>query len=130
MAGPSITLKGLEDAQKQLERIQNSIKGMAGQEAIVGSRRPYAFGVEEGYHEVSGGLARRAGGAKYLQGAVNTVLSSADADLSAGLTKVTAPGIWVLRRLARWARRLARLNAPRVSGQLRRSIIADVRAKQ
>jgi hypothetical protein len=130
MAGPSITLVGMEDAQKQLDRIVTGIEKLSGMEAIVGSRRPYAFGIEEGYHEVSGTLARRVGGAQYLQGAVNTVLSGADSDLSAGLTKVTAPGPWVLRRLARWARRLARADVPRVSGTLRRSIIADVRAKE
>lgn len=127
-----IELVGLEDAQKQLLRIQRGAEAMGGYEAIIGSRQPYAFGIEEGYHEVSGGLARRAGGIRFLQGAVDTVLSDADADLAAGLTKVSAPGVWVLRRLARWARRLARENVQSVrqSGRLRRSIIADIRAKE
>ncbi|MCP4415958.1 MAG: hypothetical protein GY805_05005 [Chloroflexi bacterium] len=58
-------------------------------------------------------MARKAGGAKYITGAIETVLSDADRDLSEGLDKVTAPGVWVVRRLALWARRLARKNAPK-----------------
>lgn len=125
-----VTLQGLDDAQKQLERILRATKSLAAHEAIIASRLPYAYGQEEGRHRVSGRLARRAGGARYMQGAVNQVLAGADADLSEGLNKVTAPGLWVLRRLARWARRLARVDVPRGSGKLRRSIRAEVRGKR
>lgn len=85
------------------------------------------FGIEYGYHEVSGKLARREGGDLYLTRAVNEVLASADADLSQGLEKVTAPGVWVLRRAALWVRRVARENVPVETGNLRRRILAGVR---
>ncbi len=125
-SGMSITLHGMEDAQKQMERIQRATEAMGRYTAYVGSRRPYAYGIEYGVHERSGTLARRVGGAMYLNSAVDQVLGEADHDLSEGLTKVTAPGRWVFKRLALWARRLARLNVPKVSGTLRRSIIAEV----
>jgi hypothetical protein len=122
-----ITLQGMEDAQKQLERIARATAAMGQYKAYVGSRMPYAYGIERGQHRKSGKLARRAGGAFYLQSAVEEVLSDADHDISAGLTKVTAPGRWVLKRIALWARRLARVNVPREKGKLRRSIRAEVR---
>src|SRR3990172_3973874 len=84
-------------------------------------------GQEFGRHRVSGRLARRSGGAQYLTGAINIVLGDADRDLAEGLNKVTAPGRWVIKRLALWARRVARLNVPRKTGKLRRSIRVDVR---
>lgn len=124
-----ITLHGLANVQKQMARIERATKAMGSYKAIVGSRQPYAYGIEEGQHRVSGKLARRAGGAKYLRGAVDQVLGSADADLSAGLKKVSAPGRWIFKRLGLWARRLARLYVPRTSGRLRRSIITEVRSK-
>jgi hypothetical protein len=126
MSGPTITLQGLADAQKQLARIERGARAMGNYRTTVGSYVPYAYGVEFGQHRVNGRAARRAGGAEYLTRAVADVTSGADEDLSAGLTKVSAPGKWVLRRLARWARRLARLNVPVQSGRLRRSIRIDV----
>jgi hypothetical protein len=48
--------------------------------------------------------------------------ADADKDVSEGLERVGAPGPWVLRRLGRWARRLARLDVVRKSGRLRRSL--------
>lgn len=122
-----MTLVGLEDAQKQLERIARMTKAIGDWQGTVGSRAPYAYGMETGSHRVSGKLARRAGGAGFLRGAVDQVLSQADADIAEGMKKVTAPGPWVIRRLARWARRLARSDVPRQTGRLRRTIRADVR---
>lgn len=129
MAGPSITLRGMDDAKKQLERIERGIKGAAAWTAFVYSRAPYAWGIEYGAHRVSGKLARRAGGAQYMNQAVSTVMSGADMDLSEGLDKVKAPGRWTIVRIARWARRLSRLNVPTGSGQLRRTIKVEVRPK-
>lgn len=108
-----ITLNGMEDAKKQLARIERGVARMEDYDAYVSSRLPYAYGIHEGRHRVSGKLARRAGGSLYITRAVDAVMSDADRDLSEGLTKVTAPGPWVLRRLALWSRRLARQNAPR-----------------
>lgn len=116
-----ITLQGMEDAEKQLRRIERGTKALGNYEGEVYSKLPYAWGAEYGRHRVSGKLARRAGGAQYITRAINTVLSGADHDLSEGLNKVTAPGPWVIRRLALWARRLARQNAPRGPQQKRRS---------
>lgn len=123
-----ITLQGMDEVEKQLKRIERGTKALRRYSGEVGSKLPYAWGIEYGRHRVSGKLARRAGGAMYITNAINTVLASADGDLSEGLRKVTAPGPWVIRRLALWARRLARANAPRGPQQkshsyrLRRSI--------
>lgn len=130
-----VVLKGLDDADKQMARIERGLKALQNYTGIVGSKLPYAYGIEFGRHRVSGKLARRAGGAFYIRRAIDTVLSDADRDLSEGLNKVTAPGIWVVRRLALWARRLARKAAPRGprkkrrSYRLRRSIIYQVRRR-
>ena len=125
----NITLQGLEDAQVQLARIQRGVASLATYEGIVGTRQPYGWGMEYGQFEKTPRLARRSGGAYYLTGAVEQVLAEADHDLTEGLDHVTAPGKWVLKRLALWARRLARLSVPRDTGLLRRRIIAEVRAK-
>lgn len=127
-----ITLQGMDDAQKQIKRIERGAAAMGRYRAVVGSKLPYAWGIEYGRHNASGKLARRAGGAFYLTNAVNQVLADGDRDLSEGLNKVTAPGPWVLRRLGLWARRLARQNAPRggakkANYRLWRSIKHEVR---
>jgi len=130
----NITLKGLDDAEKQIMRIERGLKALQNYTGVIYSRLPYAWGIEFGRHRVSGKLARRAGGSFYIRRAIDTVLSGADHDLSEGLNKVTAPGVWVVRRLALWARRLARKNAPRGGkkrGKYRlwRSIQYEVRKK-
>lgn len=122
-----IVLNGMEDAEKQMARIERSTKAMARYSTYVGSYMPYAYGQEYGQHRVSGKLARKAGGARYITAARDEVLSKADADLSEGLNKVTAPGRWIFKRLGLWTRRLARVNVPRKSGKLRRSIRSEVR---
>jgi hypothetical protein len=129
----NVTLRGMDDAEKQMQRIERGTRLLGQYKAYVFSRLPYAYGMHEGRHQQSGRLARKAGGALYLRRAVDTVLSDADRDLSEGLNKVTAPGVWVLRRLGLWARRLSRLNAPRWTGhksnnmKLYRSIKSEVR---
>ena len=132
--GVKIRLQGMEDAQKQLARIERNTKKMGDYRAIVFSRLPYAYGQEYGRHRVSGKLARRRGGAMYLNRARDEMLSGADRDISEGLNKVTSPGVWVLKRLALWTRRLAKQNAPRSgirgkSYRLHRSINVKVYRK-
>ncbi len=102
---------------------------MANTSALIGSRLPYAFGIEEGFRRKTGRLARRAGGVYYLNRALTEVLMDADRDIGEGLSRVTAPGAWVILRLARWVRRLARSYAPvgeesydKHPGKLRRSV--------
>lgn len=121
---PRIELK-VAGAQKTVAFARRYARGLARMEQTqvqVGSRLPYAYGIETGRHRVSGRVARAAGGVYYLQRAVNAVLADADKDVSEGLERVGAPGPWVLRRLGRWARRLARLDVVRKSGRLRRSL--------
>lgn len=125
--GASITLQGMDDAVKQIERIERASENMGKYRGYVFSRMPYAWGIEYGEHRKSKRLARRAGGVEYLTGAVADVMSGADMDLSEGLTKVTAPGKWVIKRLGLWARRIARASVPVDSGRLRRSIKVEVR---
>lgn len=113
MSGFQINLRGMEDAEKQMARIERGLKAVQDYDAVVYSGLPYAYGAEHGRHKVSKKLARKSGGTFYMRRAVNDVLSAADADLSEGLDKVTAPGVWVVRRLGLWARRIARIYAPR-----------------
>lgn len=130
-----INLKGMVDADKQMARIERGLAALHNYVGVVYSRLPYAYGIETGRHRKSGKLARRAGGSFYIRRAIDTVLAGADTDLSEGLSKVTAPGVWVVRRLALWARRLARKNAPRGpkskshSYRLSRSISYEVRKR-
>ncbi len=130
-----IELKGMDDAEAQMARIERGLKALQDYESIVFSKLPYAYGIHEGRHQKSNKLARKAGGSFYIRRAVDTVLGEADRDLSEGLNKVTAPGVWVVRRLALWARRLARKNAPRGpknksrSYRLWRSVKNEVRKK-
>lgn len=130
-----IVLNGLDDADKQMGRIERGLKALESYTGVVGTRLPYGYGIEFGRHRVSGKVARRAGGANYITDAVDTVLNGADRDLSEGLNKVTAPGVWVVRRLALWGRRLARQNAPRGPRQkshsyrLNRSLTYEVRKR-
>lgn len=131
-----ISVKGLKSVEAQMRRIARGVKAMSSNKAVVFSRLPYAYGAEYGRHR-RGKLARRFGGAFYMRGAIDEVLASADHDLSTGLNKVSAPGVWVLRRLGFWTRRVARKKAPRRRrGQkkshnyrLYRSIRSEVRAK-
>jgi hypothetical protein len=111
--GLEIKLRGMEDAEKQMARIERGLKALQNLEGVIFSKLPYAYGIEEGRHRKTGKMARMAGGSFYMRRAVDEVLSGADRDLSEGLEKVTAPGPWVVRRLALWARRLARANVPR-----------------
>lgn len=127
-----ITLQGMADVEKQMKRIERGAAAMGRYQAVVGSKLPYAWGMEFGRHRLTGKLARKAGGAFYITRAVNQVMSEGDRDISEGLNKVMAPGAWVLRRLGLWARRLARQNAPRggakkASYRLWRSIKHEVR---
>jgi hypothetical protein len=122
-----MTLHGTGEAQRQLARIARGCAALAHWRGFVGSRLPYAYGAEYGTHRVSGRLARRAGGTRFLESAVGQVMTGADKDISDGLTKVSAPGRWVIRRLALWARRLARAGVPRQKGRLRRSIRVELR---
>lgn len=130
-----ITLQGMDNVEKQMIRIERGLKAAENYVGLVGSKLPYAYGIEMGRHRKSGKLARKAGGSYYIRRAIDTVLSGADRDLSEGLKKVTAPGVWVVRRLALWARRLARKNAPRGprnktrSYRLWRSIKHEVRKR-
>lgn len=107
-----ITVNGMADTQAQFQRIIRGIESMSRTSLLVGSRLPYAYGQETGSHRRSGKLARRAGGVFFLERAKDAVLADAERDIAEGLTRVTAPGAWVIRRLAKWVRRLARANAP------------------
>ncbi len=122
MPGISLHVEGVTNAVAYANGFVRGVERMSRTRVYVGSRRGYAYGMHEGRFK-SGRLARRRGGTYYLQRAVNTVLSGADTDISAGLDLVKYPGPWILRRLGRWGKRLARLNVQVVSGRLQRSII-------
>jgi len=122
-----LSVTGLAEVLAEQSRLERMMRSLGQYRASVGSFVPYAYGIERGVHQKSGKRARKAGGVYYLERAVNDVMAGADADIEAGLQRVKAPGPWVLRRLAKWARRLARANVPRRSGRLRSSIKFKVR---
>jgi len=129
-----ITITGLDDVEKRIARIKRGARAMERSQATVGSAMPYAYGAEYGYHRVTRKLARRVGPSYYLFNAADIVFRRADGDISEGLKKVTAPGPWVLRRLAGWVRRTARKLAPRGGAKkspyrLRKSIRYYVRTR-
>jgi hypothetical protein len=107
-----VTVQGMPNAQAQFARIIRGCVSISQTVVEVGSRLPYGYGIEFGRHRESDKLARRAGGSHYLERAKTSVLTDADRDLSEGLSRVTAPGPWILTRLAKWVRRLARTNVP------------------
>jgi hypothetical protein len=125
-----LTVKGLPEAEESFRRIVRGINTMAHTTAQIGTRLPYGYGQEYGRARLSGRLARKDGGVYFLNRALTEVLMDADRDLAEGLNRVTAPGAWVIVRLARWVRRLARSYAPvgtaaegdKHPGKLRRSI--------
>lgn len=128
-----MTLKGMKNARLQMARIERGVRLLGENEAIIYSNLPYAYGQETGRHR-KGGLARRSGGARYMRQAADSVASSGEADIAKGLSRVTAPGLWVLRRLGAQARRQARKNAPKsgIRGKkyrLWKSIKSQVRKK-
>lgn len=122
MSDLAVTVTGLKEAQSELEFLGKSFAKMEGMKILVGSRRPYAYGIEEGVHEVSGTVARHAGGVHMLAGAADRMLAGADGDITTGMKITRAPGPWVLKRLALWVRRLARAGTPRLTGTLKKSI--------
>ncbi len=124
-----INVIGLPSAQQQFQRMITGSRSLAQTTALIGSRLPYAYGIETGFRKKTGKLARRAGGVFYLERARLEVLMDAERDIAEGLTRVTAPGAWVIMRLAKWVRRLGRSYAPTGeesydthSGKLRKSI--------
>jgi hypothetical protein len=119
--GMYMELKGMDDAQKQLEKIERGTKSIAKYQGKVYSRLPYAYGAEHGRHRKSGKVARKSGGTHYMRRAHEEVLQGMDRDIAEGLTKVTAPGKWVISRLSGWHRRLARQHAPRKQRGVKKS---------
>jgi hypothetical protein len=118
-----IKIKGLDNAQKQTERIQRGIESLKRYKGYVGSNVPYAYGAEHGRHK-RGKLARRDGGQHYLQRATNEARN-----LPLENKRATAPGKWVFWRMGGAVRKRARRYAPRRKGKLRRSLKVKVRFK-
>ena len=125
-----LTIQGLADAEKTIEGIKAGIERTRGRSVTVGTRLPYGYGQEFGHHRKSGRLARRGGGAMYLTRGLAQMQADADRDISEGLKRVRRPGLWILRRLGRWTRRLARMIVPRQKGRLLRSIQVFVDGKR
>lgn len=64
-----IDLIGVPEVHKALSNLEDGVAEMVKAPVGVGSALPYAYGIEYGRHR-SGKLARRAGPAKYMQGAI------------------------------------------------------------
>lgn len=125
----AINISGIEAAREKLTNLAMTISGY-GRTVVVGTRMPYAYGIETGRHRVSGRLARRAGGVHFLARAGEEVLGQLTDDLLRGLAQSASgkprSGLGQVRRVARWIGRLARRYAPRQTGRLRRSIHTEV----
>ena len=113
-------ITGLIEAQAAIDKIDKGMQKMQGTRVYIGTRLPYGFGAEHGFHQKSGKLARREGGVFMLSGALDEALNGAD--ILEGLNVVKAPGPWIVRRMALHVRRLARARAPRLTGRLKKSI--------
>jgi len=125
-----ITVVGIDPLRNELAKLDRMSRAAGGYTAYVSTRLPYGWGMEYGRHQQSGKLARRAGGAHYFQRAVEQVQAGMSADIAQGLEVTGAPGPWIVRRLGKWVRRLARAYAPvgadAHAGRLSHSIRFDV----
>ncbi len=129
-----LNIQGNGDVDQQLRKIASGVAAMMQTTVQVGSRLPYAYGQETGTHRVSGKLARRYGPTYYLRTGMEAVLNQGDLDITQGLAKIPYPGPWIMIRLGRWIRRIAKQMAPvgdhptsntrpkATPGQLRRSL--------
>lgn len=74
MALYAIETVGLEEGVALLERLRTAAGQFTGSLLRVGTPLGYAWGIETGFRQ-GGGVARRAGGAYYLRGASQQVLT-------------------------------------------------------
>jgi hypothetical protein len=121
MTGAYVQIHGVEQVRAALQRLTQGTQAMRDTRVLVGSPLKYAFGIETGRHR-GGGLARRAGGAFYLRGAVQSVMATAGASLAPALLEGAQATVRALTRLGYDVQREAQMEVPVRTGTLRRSI--------
>jgi hypothetical protein len=120
MAEVYVRITGADGAIGYLAQLRDSCGRFVRLLPQVGSSLPYAYGIEEG-HTRGGRLARKAGGAHYLSGAVDSVLPRAKTMIARELPG-TAGGDVASRILGEDIVGAAKQIVPVKSGRLRNSI--------
>jgi len=126
MAALSVTLTGVKEAQTALRHLKEGAEVVGRMDIAVGSPLPYAYGIEYGRHR-RGGLARRAGPARYLRGGLEAIERPFEATITKALPKGARFTEQALAAIARDLVTEAQRRAPERSGNLRRSIYAVVK---
>jgi hypothetical protein len=120
-----ITVFGSKQTAAYLQALREAAIQVAGTTVLVGSRLPYAYGIDKGRHRVSGKLARKAGGAQFLERAVEQALPASGPDVVRALEQYPTRKTTILRWVARPVVLLARKLAP--VGQIKDKRSAQVR---
>jgi hypothetical protein len=108
-------------ALRALGDLAAGARALGGARMEIGSRLPYAYGIETGFTR-SGRVARRAGGAWMLRDAKEAVRSQIEPVLAAALPHGPSAVDAAFRRLGAFAVQAARARTPVVTGRLRASI--------
>lgn len=116
-----IRVLGVREAQRYLDRLQGGAKAAGGKVVMVGTPLVYGWGIEFG-RKRGGGLARRAGGAFYLTGALAQVKPRIRKALTAALPFGASAVLDAAKKLGFDVERLAKERVPVRTGTLRRSL--------
>jgi hypothetical protein len=117
----SVTLKGLDEGVQALGRLRDAAGRFRGPMGRVGSDLIYAWGIETGFRQ-GGGVARKAGGAHYLQGGMEAIQRAAPAAFTVALPEGPQATDRAVDSLLQLGLRRAREIVPVRTGQLRGSI--------
>jgi hypothetical protein len=121
----SVRIVGLELVSAALERLGQGGQVLRSYRVRVGSSLAYAFGQETGRHR-GGQLARRDGGAHFLEQALDAVRSQVGSVLRAALPKGPPAVRRALLSLGYLVQGKAQPLTPVESGQLRASLHTEV----
>lgn len=117
----TITILGVEEADAYLTRLHAGCQTVGRTSVQVGTSVVYAHGIEFGRRR-SGRLARAAGGALMLTGALEAVMPSIGPTLADALPNGDAAADKALLGLGYKVEAIAKARTPVRSGHLRRSI--------
>ncbi len=112
--------------RKLIDAWANSARSFGNVKLTIGSPLPYAYGIETGYHR-GGRLARRAGGAFYLQKGMQAMQTIFQQRAASSLLGIPAGQSFneLLSTMQTTGLRVAQSSAPVRTGKLRGSIVAS-----
>jgi hypothetical protein len=116
----SFKMTGIPPAGQRLETMKEGIRRLGRIRILVGSNLKYAYGQEYGRHR-GGRLARRAGGAYFLQKGFDSIRQSLASDVARAISANGNVYDEVFKNALR-AEAVAKENAPVKTGTLRRSL--------